>query len=111
MKAFIVDRYGSSDRVRIAEMPDPELREDELLVQVHAAGVNLLDSKSATASSNLFCPIAYRSLWVTMWPASWSGSGQRCATSNLVMRSIPGRMTFEWVLSLNLLRSKKLPWR
>jgi alcohol dehydrogenase len=26
-------------------VPDPELREDEVLVQIHAAGVNLLDSK------------------------------------------------------------------
>ena len=45
MKAFIVDRYGSSDNVRAAEMPDPEVRENDILVQVHAAGVNLLDSK------------------------------------------------------------------
>src|SRR5205823_13744339 len=45
MKAFILDRYGSADRVRAGEMPDPELREDDVLVRVHAAGVNLLDSK------------------------------------------------------------------
>src|SRR5881397_2769456 len=45
MKAFILDRYGSADRVRAGEMPEPELREDDVLVQVHAAGVNLLDSK------------------------------------------------------------------
>jgi NADPH:quinone reductase-like Zn-dependent oxidoreductase len=45
MKAFIADRYGSSDNVRAAEMPDPEVRENDVLVQVHAAGVNLLDSK------------------------------------------------------------------
>jgi len=45
MKAVILDRYGSADRVRAGDMPDPELREDDVLVQVHAAGVNLLDSK------------------------------------------------------------------
>src|SRR2546422_6931751 len=45
MKAFILDRYGSADRVRAGEMPDPDLREDDVLVQIHAAGVNLLDSK------------------------------------------------------------------
>lgn len=45
MKAFILDRYGSADRVRAGEMPDPELREDDVLVQIHAAGVNLLDAK------------------------------------------------------------------
>jgi NADPH:quinone reductase-like Zn-dependent oxidoreductase len=45
VKAFIVDRYGSKDGLRAGEMPDPELREDEVLVQVHAAGVNPLDAK------------------------------------------------------------------
>jgi NADPH:quinone reductase-like Zn-dependent oxidoreductase len=45
MKAFILDRYGTADRVRAGDVPDPELREDEVLVQVRAAGVNQLDSK------------------------------------------------------------------
>jgi NADPH:quinone reductase-like Zn-dependent oxidoreductase len=45
VKAFILDRYGSADHVRAGEAPDPELRDDDVLVQVHAAGVNLLDSK------------------------------------------------------------------
>src|SRR5206468_5839213 len=45
VKAFILDRYGSADHVRAGDMADPELREDDVLVQVHAAGVNLLDSK------------------------------------------------------------------
>jgi NADPH:quinone reductase-like Zn-dependent oxidoreductase len=44
MKAFIVDRYGSTDGLRAGEMPDPQLREDDVLVQIHAAGVNPLDS-------------------------------------------------------------------
>ncbi|MFL5607055.1 MAG: NADP-dependent oxidoreductase [Gemmatimonadaceae bacterium] len=45
MKAFILDRYGGADRVRAGDVPEPELREDDVLVQIHAAGVNLLDSK------------------------------------------------------------------
>jgi len=31
--------------MRAGDMPDPEPREDDVLVQIHAAGVNLLDSK------------------------------------------------------------------
>ena len=31
--------------MRVGEVPDPEVRENDVLVQVHAAGVNLLDSK------------------------------------------------------------------
>ena len=45
MKAFIVDRYGGPDRVRAGETPDPEMGENDVLVQIHAAGVNPLDSK------------------------------------------------------------------
>ena len=45
MKAFVVDRYGKADNVRIGDMPDPTLRDDEVLVQVRAASVNPLDSK------------------------------------------------------------------
>jgi NADPH:quinone reductase-like Zn-dependent oxidoreductase len=45
MKAFVIDRYGSNDVVRAGEMPDPELRDDDLLVQIHAASVNPLDLK------------------------------------------------------------------
>jgi NADPH:quinone reductase-like Zn-dependent oxidoreductase len=45
MKAFIVDRYGRDARLRAGEMPDPVMREDDVLVQIHAAGVNVLDSK------------------------------------------------------------------
>src|SRR5256714_14684296 len=45
MKAFILDRYGSADHMRAGDSPDPELREDGVLVEIHAAGVNLLDSK------------------------------------------------------------------
>ncbi|HMG71597.1 MAG TPA: NADP-dependent oxidoreductase [Gemmatimonadaceae bacterium] len=45
MKAFIVDRYGGPDRVRAGETTDPEVGEKDVLVQIHAAGVNPIDSK------------------------------------------------------------------
>jgi len=56
MKAFIVDRYGKKDGVRIGEMPDPEVRENDVLVQVHAAAVNLLDSKIRNGEFKLILP-------------------------------------------------------
>lgn len=45
MKAFLLDKYRKKAALRLAEVPDPVLKEDEVLVQVHAAGVNLLDAK------------------------------------------------------------------
>lgn len=56
MKAFIVDRYGSTDGLRAGEMPAPELRENDVMVQIHAAGVNLLDSKIRNGEFKLILP-------------------------------------------------------
>ena len=56
MKAFVVDRYGSGSDLKLREMPSPVLREDEVLVEVHAAGVNLLDSKIRNGEFKLILP-------------------------------------------------------
>ena len=56
MKAFIVDRYGSKTAMRAGDVPEPVLRDDEVLVEVHAAGVNLLDSKIKGGEFKLILP-------------------------------------------------------
>jgi NADPH:quinone reductase-like Zn-dependent oxidoreductase len=56
MKAFIVDRYGKADVVRAGEMPEPVLREEDVLVQVHAASVNPLDVKIREGTFKLVVP-------------------------------------------------------
>ncbi|MFJ6556879.1 NADP-dependent oxidoreductase [Streptomyces luteogriseus] len=43
MRAFTVERYGTKDGLRAGEVPDPEVGADDVLVRVHAAGVNPLD--------------------------------------------------------------------
>jgi len=56
MKAFILDRYGKKSALRPAEVPVPKLRDDEVLVEVHAAGVNLLDAKIRDGEFKLILP-------------------------------------------------------
>jgi NADPH:quinone reductase-like Zn-dependent oxidoreductase len=56
MKAFILDRYGSNDALRLAEVPSPELRPNDVLVEVHAASVNPLDSKIRDGEFKLILP-------------------------------------------------------
>ena len=56
MKAFIIDRYGKKDPMRSAQMPDPPVHEHDVLVQVHAAAVNLLDSKIKSGEFKLILP-------------------------------------------------------
>jgi len=43
MKALVFTRYGKSDNVAFADLPRPALKPDEILVQVHAAGLNPID--------------------------------------------------------------------
>lgn len=56
MKAYILERYGKSSNVRLGEMPEPELRDEEVLVKVQAAGVNLLDTKIKNGEFKLILP-------------------------------------------------------
>ncbi|MDM0118962.1 NADP-dependent oxidoreductase [Variovorax arabinosiphilus] len=56
MKAFIIDRYGKKEVGRIGEMPDPEVRDDDVLIQIHAASINPLDSKIKGGEFKLILP-------------------------------------------------------
>ncbi|PBB23491.1 MULTISPECIES: NADP-dependent oxidoreductase [unclassified Mesorhizobium] len=56
MKAFVVDKYQKKGALRLAEMPEPELRDNDVLVEIHAAGVNLLDSKLRDGEFKLILP-------------------------------------------------------
>ena len=62
MKAFIVDRYSKREPLRAGDVPEPELRADEVLIQVHAAAVNLLDAKVRDGEFKLILP--YRTPFV-----------------------------------------------
>lgn len=56
MKAFVLDRYGKNEQLRAADVPEPEVRDDEVLIQVHATAVNLLDSKLRNGEFKLILP-------------------------------------------------------
>src|SRR5213593_1578836 len=43
MKALILKRYGGADQIEFADIPRPAIKPDEILVQVHAAGLNPID--------------------------------------------------------------------
>ncbi|PSJ65356.1 NADP-dependent oxidoreductase [Kumtagia ephedrae] len=56
MRAFIVDRYKKKGALRLGEVPEPALRDDDVLVEIHAAGLNLLDSKVRDGEFKLILP-------------------------------------------------------
>ena len=69
-------------------MPDPDLREDDVLVQIHAAGVNALDSKIRNGEFKQILRYRCRSFWAMTWPASWSASDRECADSSPATKSM-----------------------
>lgn len=48
MKALTFQRYGKSPEIGITELPRPTLKPDEMLVEVHAAGLNPIDNMITT---------------------------------------------------------------
>lgn len=56
MKAFILNRYGKKEKLHLSEIAEPVLNEQDVLVQVHAASVNLLDSKIRDGEFKLILP-------------------------------------------------------
>ena len=54
MKAAVIYEYGGPDVFRYEEIPQPEIQEDEVLVEVHAASVNPVDWKQRKGNHKLF---------------------------------------------------------
>jgi NADPH:quinone reductase-like Zn-dependent oxidoreductase len=56
MKAFIMKRYGKKEHLHLTEISEPVVKENDVLVEVHAAGINLLDSKIRDGEFKLILP-------------------------------------------------------
>jgi NADPH:quinone reductase-like Zn-dependent oxidoreductase len=56
MKAFVVNHYGKKEKLHLVDTDEPILNEKEVLVQIHAAGVNLLDSLIRDGEFKIFLP-------------------------------------------------------
>ncbi|GGE39925.1 NADPH:quinone reductase-like Zn-dependent oxidoreductase [Pedobacter psychrotolerans] len=58
MKAFVINHYTKGG-LQLADVPVPEISEHEVLVEVHAASVNLLDEKIKTGAFKLILPYKF----------------------------------------------------
>lgn len=48
MKALTFKRYGKAPGIGFDEVPHPTLRDDEMLVEIHAVGLNPIDNMITT---------------------------------------------------------------
>lgn len=56
MRAFIINRYGKNEKLHLGKLPEPVVNENDVLVEVHSAGLNVLDSKIKKGEFKLFLP-------------------------------------------------------
>jgi NADPH:quinone reductase-like Zn-dependent oxidoreductase len=56
VKAFIVEKYKKNGPLRLADMPDPQVGGNDVLVRIQATAINLLDSKVRDGEFKLFLP-------------------------------------------------------
>lgn len=56
MKAFRINKYDKKGDLQLADVPVPIIKDNEVLVEVHASGVNLLDSKIKSGEFKLILP-------------------------------------------------------
>jgi len=59
VKAFTIDRYKSKDGGRFVDTQQPTVGDEDVLVRVHAAGVNLIDAKIASGEFKLVLPYRF----------------------------------------------------
>ncbi|WP_299717685.1 NADP-dependent oxidoreductase [Tardiphaga sp.] len=56
MKSFLIDRYKKGGALRLGDSPMPALRDNDVMVEIHAASVNPLDGKIRDGEFKLILP-------------------------------------------------------
>lgn len=59
MKAYTINRYSKEDALQLVDVAVPEINENEVLVEIHAASVNQLDVKTKTGEFKLLLPYKF----------------------------------------------------
>lgn len=59
MKAFTINRYSKEDKLQLVELPEPQINENEVLVQIHAASINQIDLKLKSGEFKLMLPYRF----------------------------------------------------
>lgn len=57
MKAFIAKSYGKKEKLHLTNLSEPTINENDVLVQVHSAGVNVIDLLIRNGEFKLFLPM------------------------------------------------------
>jgi len=56
MKAYTINKYGKKETLHLNDVPVPQVRDNDVLIEIHAAGLNLLDAKIKSGEFKLILP-------------------------------------------------------
>ncbi len=59
MKAFTINRYSKEDKLQLVEVAEPAVKENDVLIQVHSASINQLDTKLKSGEFKLLMPYKF----------------------------------------------------
>jgi alcohol dehydrogenase len=59
MKAFTINKYNKTDNLQLIDLPMPEPKEHEVLIEIHAASINMIDAKIKFGEFKLFLPYKF----------------------------------------------------
>ncbi len=59
MKTFTINRYSKEDKLQLVELPEPTVKENDVLVQIHATSINKLDVKLKNGEFKLLLPYKF----------------------------------------------------
>jgi NADPH:quinone reductase-like Zn-dependent oxidoreductase len=59
MKAFLIKKYDKKAKLLLEEVATPAIKDNEILIEVHASGLNLLDSKIRSGEFKIILPYKF----------------------------------------------------
>jgi NADPH:quinone reductase-like Zn-dependent oxidoreductase len=59
MKAYTINKYSKDASLQLSELARPEVKENEVLVEIHAASVNQIDGKLKSGEFKLLLPYKF----------------------------------------------------
>jgi NADPH:quinone reductase-like Zn-dependent oxidoreductase len=59
MNAVIIERYGGIEELRMRDVPVPEIKEDQVLIEMHATSINPYDWKIRSGSLKDMVPLRF----------------------------------------------------
>jgi NADPH:quinone reductase-like Zn-dependent oxidoreductase len=57
MKTFIIKGYGKEEKLHLTDWAEPTINENDVLIQIHAAGVNVIDLLIRNGDFKVFLPM------------------------------------------------------